>query len=76
MKPRTLCCHALPMKVGLKKRYKYECATCGLIKKQVGNKKLYLKVQRKIKAFMENAPKDYDKMQEYVQDLSSITTNS
>lgn len=74
MKPRTLCCYALPIKLTKEKPYKYECANCGLVTERVGNKKLYLHVQRQIRNWMSKAPKNSSDFVDYVE--TTLTTQT
>lgn len=74
MKPRTLCCYALPIKLQKEKPQKYECSACGLTTTRVGNKKLYLKVQRQIHSWMKNAPQNASEFADYVE--TTLTTQS
>lgn len=73
MKSRTLCCYAVPIKLSKTKPYHYECAACGLTTTHIGNKKLYLHVQRNIQKFMKNAPQDPAKLLEYLSTISLST---
>jgi len=75
MKPRTLCCYATPIKLTKEKPYKYECTACGLTTQRVGNKKMYLHVQRRISEWMQNAPKEASEFVDYVQ-TTLTTTNT
>ena len=72
MKPRTLCRYATPIKLTKVKPYKYECSECGLTTERIGNKKLYLHVQRGIQQWMKNAPKNALEFDKYVE--TTLTT--